>query len=33
VDIEGILAEYVPERKIPIFGIASADGFDQAWPG
>lgn len=33
MDIEGIPAEHVPERKIPIFGIASADGFDQAWPG
>jgi len=33
MEIESILAEFVREKQIPLFGIASADGFEYAWPG
>lgn len=33
VDMDSILKEFVQERQIPIFGIASAGGFEHALPG
>ena len=33
MDIDSALARFVQERQIPIFGIASADGFEYALPG
>jgi epoxyqueuosine reductase QueG len=33
VNIDDILASFVQERKIPIYGIANADGFEYALPG
>ena len=33
VDMNSVLQEFVQERGIPIFGIASADGFEHALPG
>ena len=33
VDMDTVLQEFVEERGIPIFGIASADGFEHALPG
>lgn len=33
VDMDSVLQEFVQERAIPIFGIASADGFEHALPG
>ena len=33
VDMDGVLQEFVGETGSPIFGIASADGFEYALPG
>jgi hypothetical protein len=33
MDMNSVLQEFVQERGIPIFGIASADGFEHALPG
>jgi len=33
VDMDKVLEGFVQERRIPIFGIASADGFEYALPG
>ena len=33
VDMDSVLEEFVQGRRIPIFGIASADGFEHALPG
>lgn len=33
VDMDSVLEEFVQERRISIFGIASADGFEHALPG
>ena len=33
MDLDGAVAEFVRSRKIPIFGIADADGFADALPG
>ena len=33
MDMNPILQAFVQEREIPIFGIASADGFEQALAG
>ena len=33
VDMDSVLEQFVRERRIPIFGIASADGFEHALPG
>jgi ferredoxin len=33
VDVDRVLQEFVQERGIPIFGIASPDGFKHALPG
>jgi len=33
MDLDGAVAEFVQRRKIPIFGIANAEGFADALPG
>jgi len=33
MDVNSVLEEFVQDRQIPIFGVASADGFEHALPG
>ena len=33
MDLDDVISKFVEERMIPIFGIASAEGFDDALPG